>query len=58
MAKKFKEAMDRLFNSVFVCRRCKHTIRSSSMRVKTGKTKCRNCGSRALRPKKREKKTV
>ena len=58
MAKKFKQAQDRLFKGVFVCRKCKHKIRSSSMRVLLGKTKCRHCGRRALRPKKKEKKTV
>ncbi len=58
MAKKFLEAQNRLFNGVFVCRKCKHTIRSTSMRVLQGKTKCRHCGRRALRPKKKEKKSV
>jgi len=58
MAKKFKEAQARLFNNVFVCRKCKHKIRTTSMRVLLGKTKCRFCGRRALRPKKKEKKMV
>ncbi len=58
MAKKFKEAQDRLFGGVFVCRKCKHKIKSASIRVRDGKTKCRFCGRRALRPKKKEKKAV
>ncbi len=58
MAKSFKEAQNRLFNNVYVCRRCKHKIRASSMRVLSGKVKCRHCGRRFLRPKKREKKAV
>ncbi len=57
MVKKiFPEAMDRLFNRVFVCRRCKAKIRADEAKVRAGKVKCRRCGSRALRPKRREKK--
>ena len=58
MAKKFIEAQNRLFKGVFVCRKCKHKIRSSPMRVLDGKAKCRFCGRKSLRPKKKEKKTV
>ena len=51
--KTFPEAMARLYLRVFVCRVCKTKIRADAAKVKEGKIKCRKCGSRALRPKKR-----
>ena len=54
--KTFPEAMDRLYHRVFVCRKCKSKIRTDYSKVKEGKVKCRKCGSKDLRPKRREKK--
>ncbi len=51
--KSFPEAVGRLFLRVFVCRVCKSKIRADGAKVKLGKVKCRKCGSRALRPKKK-----
>jgi ribosomal protein L40E len=51
--KSFPEAMQRLFFRVYVCRVCKTKMRADPAKVKAGKVKCRKCGSRALRPKKR-----
>ncbi|MBL7169511.1 MAG: 50S ribosomal protein L40e [Candidatus Aenigmarchaeota archaeon] len=57
MVKKiFPEAMNRLFSRVFVCRKCKSKIRTDYSRVRDGKVKCRKCGSKQLRPKRKEKK--
>ena len=54
MVKKvFPETMGRIYNRVFVCRVCKAKIRADSAKVRLGKVKCRKCGSKALRPKKR-----
>lgn len=54
MAKKtFPEAMARMFNRVFVCKVCKSKIRADPRKVREGKIKCRKCGSRALRRKRR-----
>ncbi len=54
MAKKlFPETMARLFTNVFVCKVCKSKIRADAAKVRLGKVKCRKCGSRALRPKRR-----
>ena len=54
MVKKiFPEALARLYLRVFVCRVCKSKIRTDAAKVKEGKVKCRNCGSHALRAKKR-----
>lgn len=51
--KTFPEAMARIYQRVYVCRVCKSKMRADAMKVKSGVVKCRNCGSRALRPKKR-----
>jgi len=57
MVKKlFPEAMHRLYTRVFVCRKCKSKIRADYSKVRAGKVKCRKCGSRYLRPKKKERK--
>ncbi len=54
MAKKtFPEAMERLFHRVYVCKICKSKIKADAMKVKHKKVKCRKCGSRELRPKKK-----
>lgn len=52
----FPEAMKRLYDRVFVCKKCKSKIRTDYSKVKAGKVKCRKCKSRALRPKRKEKK--
>ncbi len=51
---KIPEAFSRVFTRVFVCRKCKHKIRANPQKVMQGKVKCRHCGSRSLRPKKKE----
>ncbi len=52
----FPEAVARIFNRVFVCKKCKSKIRTDYSKVKAGKVKCRKCGSKQLRPKRKEKK--
>jgi len=52
----FPEAVQRLYLRVFVCRKCKSKIRADYTKVREGKVKCRKCGSKALRPKRKEKK--
>ncbi len=51
--KSYPEAVKRLFHNMFVCRVCKHKMRADSAKVRLGKIKCRHCGSRALRLKKK-----
>jgi DNA-directed RNA polymerase subunit RPC12/RpoP len=51
---KFEEALTRLFRNVFVCRKCSRKIRAPSMKVSQGLIKCRNCGSKILRPRRRK----
>jgi ribosomal protein L40E len=47
---KVPEAQARFFKNIFVCRKCKHKIRASSLKVSQKKVKCRNCDSPNLRP--------
>lgn len=47
---KFPEAEARLFKNIFVCRRCKSKIRTTNLRVLAGKSSCRKCGGKALKP--------
>ncbi len=58
MAVKIPEAAARLYNRVWVCRRCKHTMRADAMKIREGKIVCRTCHNRAFRPKKKERKAV
>jgi len=51
--KTYPEAMKRIFDRVFVCKVCKSKIRADPRKVREGKVKCRKCGSKALRSKKR-----
>lgn len=46
---KFPEADARLFKNIFVCKDCKHRMRTSQMKVLQGRVSCRSCKSRALR---------
>ena len=54
--KTFPEAMQRIYQRVFVCRKCKSKIKADYTKVREGKVKCRKCGSKDLRPKRKEKK--
>ena len=56
MAKKLPEAMaNRMFKNMFICMKCNAKIRASPDKVKTGKIKCRKCGSKQLRLKAKER---
>ena len=49
---KFPEAQARTLDNIFVCKVCKHKIRTTNLRVIKGEVRCRNtsCRSKALRP--------
>lgn len=54
--KKLHPAMvRRVYENVFVCMKCKSKIRALPSKVKEGKVKCRKCGSKDLRPKRKGK---
>ncbi|MFC2135814.1 50S ribosomal protein L40e [Bacteroidota bacterium] len=46
---KFPEAEARLFQNIFVCKKCKSKIRAPNLKVFAGKVNCRKCGGKALR---------
>jgi ribosomal protein L40E len=46
--------MERYFKNIFVCRRCKSKIRAPTLKVIAGEVKCRKCGGKILRPKKKK----
>ena len=52
---KIPEATIRLFGRKWVCRRCKHSIRGDSAKIRGREIPCKFCGSRAFRPKSKEK---
>ncbi|MEK6904485.1 MAG: 50S ribosomal protein L40e [Nanoarchaeota archaeon] len=46
---KFPEASARLFKNIFVCRRCKTKMRTTSQRIIHKEILCRRCGGKAFR---------
>jgi ribosomal protein L40E len=51
---KIKEATDRLFKNVFVCKNCSSKVRSEPRKIIEGKVKCRKCKKKAFRPLKKK----
>ncbi len=47
-------AQNRLFKNIFVCKKCGGKIRTEARKILVGKVKCRKCGSRAFRPKRKK----
>jgi predicted Zn finger-like uncharacterized protein len=47
---KLAAAQARLFKNIFICKECKSKIRTDSLRVISGKVRCRKCKSNRLRP--------
>ncbi|MDP6642360.1 MAG: hypothetical protein QGF74_03205 [Candidatus Nanoarchaeia archaeon] len=52
---KFPEAIARLHQNVFVCKKCKTKIRSNIQKIMLGKISCRRCKSKNFRPIKKGK---
>ncbi|MDD5416915.1 MAG: 50S ribosomal protein L40e [Candidatus Aenigmarchaeota archaeon] len=46
----------RVYERMFICMRCNSKLRSDTLRVKAGKVKCRKCGYKHLRAKKKDRK--
>jgi ribosomal protein L40E len=56
MGKKLpEELVKRMFENMYVCRRCNAKLKAQLSVIKTGKAKCRKCGSKQLRLKAKEK---
>lgn len=45
MASKVPAAQNRLFKNAFVCKVCKHKMRLESLKILSGKARCRKCKS-------------
>lgn len=52
---KFEEAINRMFNRVFICRNCKAKLRTDRVKIVNGEAICKKCGSRNFRPIKSKK---
>lgn len=51
---KFEEANARKFQNIFVCKKCKSSIRAPNLKVLAGKVSCRKCDSKELRVKRKK----
>jgi ribosomal protein L40E len=51
---KIQSAMDRLFKNVFVCKRCSTKIRADPKKIIEKKVRCRKCGGKNFRPKRKK----
>ncbi len=51
---KIKEAHDRIFKNMYVCKKCRTKIRSDPQKILKGKVKCRKCKKNAFRPLKKK----
>jgi len=51
---KIKEAQDRIFKNIFVCKKCQTKVRSDPQKILKGKVKCRKCKKSAFRPLKKK----
>ncbi len=49
MATKIPVAQKRMFQNVFVCRKCKKKIRAQPVKITAGKIKCPRCDGKAFR---------
>ena len=52
---KFPEASKRLYENVFICKKCKRKVRSTPQKVIQKKLSCRNCQGKNFRLAKKTK---
>lgn len=52
---KFEATANRIFNRIFVCRRCKKKMRVDVNKVVAKQVLCKNCGMKNFRPIKKSK---
>ena len=51
---KIPAAQSRLFKNIFICKRCSAKIRADARKIIEGQIKCRGCGSKAFRQKRKK----
>jgi len=49
------EVHARMFENMYICMKCNNKLRTTLAKVKNGTAKCRNCGSKKLRLKAKER---
>ena len=54
MAAKIPAAQSRIFKNIFVCKNCSTKLRAESRKILDGKVKCRKCGRKDFRPKRKK----
>ena len=51
---KLAAAQARLFKNVFICKKCGSKIKAEARKILTKKVKCRKCGARDFRTKRKK----
>jgi len=51
---KIPAAQARLFKNIFICKNCSSKVRAEARKILEGKVKCRGCGGKAFRPKRKK----
>ena len=51
---KIAAAHARLFKNIFICKNCKAKIRADTRKILIGSIKCRKCGKRAFRTRRKK----
>jgi formylmethanofuran dehydrogenase subunit E len=54
MATKLPAAQKRLFQNIFVCKKCSRKTRTTSLKVLNGKVVCKGCQGKSFRPLKKK----
>lgn len=51
---KILAAQNRLFRNIFICKKCSAKMKADARKVLAGKIKCRKCGSKAFRTRRKK----
>mgnify|MGYP001574905762 CR=1 FL=1 len=51
---KIPAAQARLFKNIFICKNCNSKIRADARKILSGKAKCRKCGGKDFKPKRKK----
>jgi len=51
---KIPAAQSRLFKNIFICKRCSAKVRAEARKILEGKVKCRACGGKAFRQRRKK----
>jgi len=51
---KIPAAQARLFKNIFVCKKCKSKTKADARKILMGKVRCRKCGGKVFKPKRKK----